>query len=354
MSSNEDAAYWQGLAQEYKQKWQDTKEELEEYQQSSQELESEMELQLEQSEKKVNDLQSQNERLQGDLDSIRERFEEQHSSDTKQISDLQVNLAELQGYKRELEKYIRELEQTNDDLQRAKRETVSSLQDFEAKLNQAIERNAFLESELDDKDYLMESVQRLKDEARDLQQELDVSKKKKEEPETTPQAPAIVKVKPEVKVEPSTNHQPVPPNSIHKDQSQSSIPTTPCRPVPHRNGLAGSTTTPLTPTARISALNIVGDLLRKVGALETKLNAVKNTVKDQSPMTKARNQHLTGSIKYSRLSLFTYIVDQEALNEDPLTVHPNQPLDMLKYVYEMLNGDITYISMIAPYMITHQ
>lgn len=46
------------------------------------------------------------------------------------------------------------------------RETVTSLQDFEAKLNQAIERNAFLESELDDKDYLMESVQRLKDEAR--------------------------------------------------------------------------------------------------------------------------------------------------------------------------------------------
>ena len=47
-------------------------------------------------------------------------------------------------------------------------------------------------------------------------------------------------------------------------------------------------TNPLTPTARISALNIVGDLLRKVGALETKLNAVKNTVKDQSPMTKPR------------------------------------------------------------------
>ena len=43
---------------------------------------------------------------------------------------------------------------------------MTSLQDFEAKLNQAIERNAFLESELDDKDYLMESVQRLKDEAR--------------------------------------------------------------------------------------------------------------------------------------------------------------------------------------------
>lgn len=52
------------------------------------------------------------------------------------------------------------------------------------------------------------------------------------------------------------------------------------------NGTPGAP--PLTPSARISALNIVGDLLRKVGALETKLNAVKNAVKDQSPMNKPR------------------------------------------------------------------
>ena len=41
-----------------------------------------------------------------------------------------------------------------------------SLEDFEQRLNQAIERNAFLESELDEKENLLESVQRLKDEAR--------------------------------------------------------------------------------------------------------------------------------------------------------------------------------------------
>lgn len=41
-----------------------------------------------------------------------------------------------------------------------------SLEDFEQRLNQAIERNAFLESELDEKESLLESVQRLKDEAR--------------------------------------------------------------------------------------------------------------------------------------------------------------------------------------------
>lgn len=46
------------------------------------------------------------------------------------------------------------------------RTTVVSLEVFEGKLNHAIERNAFLESELDDKESLAFTVQRLKDEAR--------------------------------------------------------------------------------------------------------------------------------------------------------------------------------------------
>lgn len=46
------------------------------------------------------------------------------------------------------------------------RVTIMSLEDFEQRMNQVIERNAFLESELDEKENLLESVQRLKDEAR--------------------------------------------------------------------------------------------------------------------------------------------------------------------------------------------
>jgi len=44
----------------------------------------------------------------------------------------------------------------------------------------------------------------------------------------------------------------------------------------HHNG----STPPLTPSARISALGIVGDLLRKVGALELKLVSCRNIVKE--------------------------------------------------------------------------
>lgn len=46
------------------------------------------------------------------------------------------------------------------------RVTIMSLEDFEQRMNHVIERNAFLESELDEKENLLESVQRLKDEAR--------------------------------------------------------------------------------------------------------------------------------------------------------------------------------------------
>lgn len=44
-----------------------------------------------------------------------------------------------------------------------------SLEDFEQRMNHVIERNAFLESELDEKENLLESVQRLKDEARGIE-----------------------------------------------------------------------------------------------------------------------------------------------------------------------------------------
>merc|ERR1711915_356722 len=55
--------------------------------------------------------------------------------------------------------------------------------DFEGRLNIAIERNAFLESELDEKENLKGVVQRLKDETRDLRQELKVLNPQEEEPD---------------------------------------------------------------------------------------------------------------------------------------------------------------------------
>merc|ERR1739838_202405 len=59
----------------------------------------------------------------------------------------------------------------------------------------------------------------------------------------------------------------------------------------------------LTPSARLSALNIVGDLLRKVGALELKLSSCRNIVKENgapgsgvaTPTTTTSGTPLTGN-----------------------------------------------------------
>lgn len=125
---------------------------------------------------------------------LQEKFEAQHSDAFRHISTLEEELAQTTAVRDHLQKYIRELEQANDDLERTKRSeretfggapdakpvlsycvdllpvtirvTIMSLEDFEQRMNHVIERNAFLESELDEKENLLESVQRLKDEAR--------------------------------------------------------------------------------------------------------------------------------------------------------------------------------------------
>ncbi|XP_035122854.2 nuclear distribution protein nudE homolog 1 isoform X2 [Callithrix jacchus] len=275
-SSEEEAAnYWKDLAMTYKQRAENTQEELREFQEGSREYEAELETQLQQIETRNRDLLSENNRLRMELESIKEKFEVQHSEGYRQISALEDDLAQTKAIKDQLQKYIRELEQANDDLERAKRATIMSLEDFEQRLNQAIERNAFLESELDEKENLLESVQRLKDEARDLRQELAVQQK--QEKPRTPMPSSVEAERTDIAVQATGS---LPSTPITHRGPSSSLNT----PGSFRRGLDDSTGgTPLTPAARISALNIVGDLLRKVGALESKLASCRNLVYDQSP-----------------------------------------------------------------------
>uniref|UniRef100_A0A9L0KHC8 NudE neurodevelopment protein 1 n=2 Tax=Equus asinus TaxID=9793 RepID=A0A9L0KHC8_EQUAS len=274
-SEEEEAIYWKDLAMTYKQRAENTQEELREFQEGSREYEAELETQLQQIETRNRDLLSENNRLRMELETIKEKFETQHSEGHRQISALEDDLAQTKAIKDQLQKYIRELEQANDDLERAKRATIMSLEDFEQRLNQAIERNAFLESELDEKENLLESVQRLKDEARDLRQELAVQQK--QEKPRTPKPSSVEAERTDTAVQATGS---VPSTPIAHRGPSSSFNT----PGMFRRGLDDSTGgTPLTPAARISALNIVGDLLRKVGALESKLASCRNFVYEQSP-----------------------------------------------------------------------
>ncbi|XP_004080708.1 nuclear distribution protein nudE-like 1-B [Oryzias latipes] len=272
-SKEEEIDFWKALSLKYKKGCEEAQEELLEFQEGSRELEAELEAQLSQAETRIKDLHSENQRLKNEVETLKEKLEQQYSQSYKQITLLEDDLGQMRGIKEQLHKYVRELEQSNDDLERAKRATIVSLENFEQRLNQTIERNAFLESELDEKESLMVSVQRLKDEARDLRQELAVRERQSDVSRmSAPSSPTQDNMKMDSAVQASLSL-PATPLSKGLDTVFTNPPTV-------LSSCYGSNS-PLTPSARISALNIVSDLLRKVGALESKLAACRNFAKDQ-------------------------------------------------------------------------
>ncbi|CAF2411040.1 unnamed protein product [Rotaria sp. Silwood2] len=159
---------------EYRTRFERLENDFDEYQQSSLNYEQELEVQLKQ-------LDSQTHRLQQELfvertqnEQYRERSEQTIKQFDKRLDQLQEELNACKNLNEKLTTYIRELEQTNDDLERSKRTLLDSLSTFETQLNRALEQNALLENELDEKQQLTETVQRLRDETRDLREELDV------------------------------------------------------------------------------------------------------------------------------------------------------------------------------------
>lgn len=271
--AEEEAAFYRELAEKYRLKLQETQLELEEFQASSRDLEAELEAQLQQYEKSNGELRSLAGKLQQENDSLQERLSRAQYESQRQISELQSQLADVTASREKMCSYIRELEQSNDDLERAKRATVASLEEFEAKLNSAIERNAFLENELDEKEELGFMVQRLKDEARDLRQELQIQQTQKESV-----TPFLDKAGIARKLAKMSTEGPTQPSGV--DSNRLAVENGTGKALGTAN--SGSNThcqTPLTPSARISALNIVGDLLRKVGTLESKLASCRNFVK---------------------------------------------------------------------------
>ncbi|UYV80014.1 NDEL1 [Cordylochernes scorpioides] len=144
---------------------------------------------------------------------------------------------------------------------------------------EAIERNAFLESELDEKEALAVTVQRLKDEARDLRQELLIQQSSGgNKPNNDLKAPPLMVDSNKLSQSPATS------------PFKSKTPPAPAPYTPPTHNTTSVTSSPLTPVNRISALNIVGDLLRKVGscnalcfqALESKLASCRALSKDSA------------------------------------------------------------------------
>ncbi|TGZ73955.1 hypothetical protein CRM22_001214 [Opisthorchis felineus] len=242
---NEEVEYWRRMAEEYKQAMEEAREELEDFQISSRELERELEIQLGQLEKQNEALILSNEKLISERDQLRERLDSGQNTANSELTKLQEELARYKNEKEQQQRYIREMEQRNDDLERANRATVVSLEAFELQLNEAIEHNAILENELDEKKDLIVTVQRLKDETRDLQQEL-----------------AVIRRQPASHSASFSNGHLTDDSAPSKHSTEIMVQTEPYSvPAPL-----------LTPSTRIAALNMVNDALQKIGHLELKLS----------------------------------------------------------------------------------
>jgi len=273
----EEALYWKQMAHDYFQKLQDARDEFDEFQQGSQELEAELEVQLEQYEQRVSELVSAKEKLEEENHVIKEKLEVVERDSFVQISDLQDENLKIKTVSEEMQKYIRELEQCNDDLERSKRATICSLEEFDVRLNNAIERNAFLENELEEKERLIITVQRLKDESRDLKGELASTTGKGRKSSLNESKLRLEETQCNVLETNNTGEckkrTALSPKSTDANQLKKRDSTV-------NHSLLPNTPNQMSPSARISALNIVSDLLRKVGALESKLARCRNFVQD--------------------------------------------------------------------------
>lgn len=245
---SDEAAVWKAEAEMWRKAASEAKEELEEFQNESRDLEGELETQLKQAEEKIRSLNILTSKLQDEKSQLTEKLSKLLKDYEGEVTELEGELAEMKDIKEEMDKHVRELEQQNDDLERAKRNTLASLEEFEGSMNAAIERNAFLESELDEKENLAMAVFRLKEEARELRSELQVLNPQVEENEIE----KVKQTKDNVKEE----------QNSHKKVTVE----TPVKP----KSISAAGNPPSTPSARISALAIVGNCLIKIGALELK------------------------------------------------------------------------------------
>jgi chromosome segregation ATPase len=310
-------------------KLEETQTEFLEFQESSRELELEYETQVKQLEKKNSDYRTQLAKLDLENDQLKSKYSVYVNETQHKLNEYQEQIAGLQALNSRLSSYIRELEQNNDDLERARRALAASLEDFETQLNQQIERNVLLENEITEKEELECIVQRLKEESRDLKHEL-IAKQSEATKRKQQMIESCLALRSPTEATLSLTSQTSPNNTDDKEnqndrlnneaeQNASSASLYLSSP-PARPSMVDSTTSPpqtpshfsflpnslnnksadsidkstdsksqqtsnpssptmpimvMSPSSRISALNIVSDLLKKVLSLESKLSSAK-------------------------------------------------------------------------------
>ncbi|KAI8450967.1 hypothetical protein BY996DRAFT_4586665, partial [Phakopsora pachyrhizi] len=173
--SDQDALdHYRTLARNLQYDLDDTRLALDEFQQSSKELENELENELQATEKQLKDLKIKEENLIHEMDQWKNKYHSSLRDHTKTMTHMQTELESLRTSNEEYRTRLRDMELDNDELEGKERMVTSSLQDVESKYGKAIERITLLEDELIEKSRLEEECQRLKDDLRDMTEEIAV------------------------------------------------------------------------------------------------------------------------------------------------------------------------------------
>lgn len=248
----------------------DAQKEYEDYMADSKQLEAEYETIIKQNEKEMSRLDQRVQQLQLENDSLQKKLQ----TCLGELSEKESILSTMDHERQNLKKYVTQLEQKNDDLERANRIVTESVNSFETMLNQAYEKNALLESEVDEKEKLQIKLQRLMDEARDLKQELKVREQSRledsnkdgtDDGDNNPvlgfsaatQSPATGLMNSSTNQRPVTAVSPTKNGPTTMDESTADINKN------HGNAIASST--------RVTAISIIYDLLRRIDRIESKL-----------------------------------------------------------------------------------
>jgi len=340
MDEEENIEYW-------KEKALAAEEELRDHQETSAELEAELERELKEKEEQLASWQQKFSNLENDSERTIERLTGQYTESSGKLERLEKDYSALCKTSDYQASCIRELEQSVDDLERAKRQALATISVLENDLADQMENCAILEADLEQKQKLEDECQRLRDQARDLDNDLAVEKKKKtsfndlikqahqeslskinnsdknsnsdislmqpekrlnkatcnkenlidDEVENSTPLPKPINQTPEAKrknlnntppVTPTTNGTPMISNFTSNTNDTSNTTNSQGQQQSSSNNHHNSNN--LTNTQRQSAVTLVGDLLNKIGVLENKLSSCRKFIRD-SPWRESYNSN---------------------------------------------------------------
>ncbi|KAK3840180.1 MAG: hypothetical protein JOS17DRAFT_785228 [Linnemannia elongata] len=175
-SAADELEYYKNLARKNEDELLETRAMLEDFQLSSRELEEELEKEIDSTERRYNEIRIRNEAMKQEVEDWKEKYHQAVKESNANINQLSRQLEVLKQQTADFIKTRRELEQENDHLERTERAATWSMQEITTKYDAAVERVAILENEVSTKASLSEEVQRLKDELRDANVELEIMK----------------------------------------------------------------------------------------------------------------------------------------------------------------------------------